>query len=776
MPERQTSPGEVTARPGADATDNGNAGPEPSGTGGSEASAADATAPPDASSTRVTAPVSLPSGAELFTPAEAPEPRPAPAPRPRPQPQAASQPDGDESPTVTTAIPVAIPAAQPDRPTVPVRPEPAVPDEPSNAWFAGQEQGGARPDAQGSPDADATQVLPLTAAAAAEQPTTVHPMQQGPDHDRVAADPPTERLSIPAAGGGPPAGDPPTELVGGTAPRPSRLKRGLLIGGGAVVVLGLLYGGDLLLGSGSVPRGVTVVGVPVGGLSLADAEQRLRTEIEPRTTRPVPVTAGAARSEIDPHAAGLTLDWKGTVDRAAEQPLNPLTRITSFFTKRETGTVTTVDRTALESALAQLSPIVDRAPAEGTVRFEGTSPVPVQPVPGQKLDVPAASAALQQEWAAGGTVALPLVTLPPITTSADVSSAVDKVARPAVSAPVTVVGEGDVRGTLTPDVIAAALTFRAVPGGGLTPEINQATIADALKPQLAASEKPGSDATLDFSSGTPVVVPSKDGRGVDYEATAKAMLPALTGPGPRQVTALYGDQHPALTTEKLNALGITGVIGEWTTGGFSADSGQNIKRAAEKLNGLIVAPGATFSLNEATNPRDAAHGYVEAGIIEGGHPARGIGGGVSQVATTLYNASYFAGMVNVHHQEHSFYISRYPAGREATVFDDVIDLKFRNDNPTGVMIQTIWTPTSLTVKIFGTKRYEVTSTPGPRTNPTSPNTITIPAGQQCAPSTGAPGFTITDTRTLKEVSTGQVRNEVRTVRYDPSPNVVCGAP
>jgi vancomycin resistance protein YoaR len=237
---------------------------------------------------------------------------------------------------------------------------------------------------------------------------------------------------------------------------------------------------------------------------------------------------------------------------------------------------------------------------------------------------------------------------------------------------------------------------------------------------------------------------------------------------------VYADQPAKLTTEKLNALGITGVIGEFSTGGFAADSGRNIKRAAEQLNGIIVQPGETFSLNATTNPRDAAHGYVEAGIIEDGHAARGIGGGVSQVATTLYNASYFAGMTNVAHKEHSFYISRYPPGREATVFDNIIDLKFRNDNPTGVMIQTAWTPSSLTVRIYGTKRYEVTSTPGPRTNPTNPNTITIPPGQPCSPSQGAPGFTVTDTRTLKEISTGQVRNETRTVRYNPSPIVVCG--
>jgi vancomycin resistance protein YoaR len=188
---------------------------------------------------------------------------------------------------------------------------------------------------------------------------------------------------------------------------------------------------------------------------------------------------------------------------------------------------------------------------------------------------------------------------------------------------------------------------------------------------------------------------------------------------------------------------------------------------------MIVQPGETFSLNEATSPRNAANGYVEAGIINDGHPSRGIGGGVSQVATTLYNAAYFAGMVDVEHKEHSFYISRYPAGREATVFEGAIDLKFRNDNPTGVLIDTTWTPTSLTVRLYGTKRYEVTSTPGPRTNPTEPKTVTIPKGEPCSPSNGAPGFTITDIRTLREISTGEVRSERRSVKYNPSPIVVC---
>ena len=82
---------------------------------------------------------------------------------------------------------------------------------------------------------------------------------------------------------------------------------------------------------------------------------------------------------------------------------------------------------------------------------------------------------------------------------------------------------------------------------------------------------------------------------------------------------------------------------------------------------------------------------MPAAIIQEGALSTAVGGGISQFATTLYNAAYFAGMGDVTHTPHSFYISRYPPGREATVFDGEIELAFSNDYPTGVLIQTIWT-------------------------------------------------------------------------------------
>jgi vancomycin resistance protein YoaR len=691
------------------------------------------------------------------------------------------RPAGDNSPTVRTpgrgVDPVPGAGPNPGRPDDPEPPTVAVPA--STAPAVGDPS-----------DSEATQAIrlpnlppsgvPATPGNAAGDATTQ--AIRRPDVPPVAAPVPDDNAA--GSGGGDPAGagtellaapdspPPPDPGPGGSTRAHPRRRRILLVAAAVIGLFALLYGGDLALGAGKVPRGVLVAGIPVGGLSLADAERELRGQIDPRAAAPIPVTAGEARSEIDPKAAGLSVDWPATMDRAGDPPLNPLTRISSFFTQREVGVASSVDTEALDSALAGLGPIVDRPPVEGSVKFEGTTPTPVLPVPGQQLDVPRAKSVLQREWALGRPIPLPMNVVPPITTADDVTEAIEKVATPAVSAPVTVTGEGGVEGTLTPEAITGVLGFRPDPSG-LVPEINIEAAIEALEPQLAPSETPGRDAALDFSSGRPVVTPSKDGRGIDYAATLKALLPVLTGTGERKITAIYADQPAELTTEELNNLGITGVIGEFTTRGFAPDSGKNIRRAAQVINGTIVEPGETFSLNGATEPRSTANGYVEAGIISDGHASRGVGGGVSQVATTLYNAAYFAGMTDVEHKEHSFYISRYPPGREATVFDDKIDMKFRNDNPTGILIQTAWTPQSITVRLFGTKRYEVTSTPGPRTNPTEPQKVTIGDGEPCAESDGAPGFTVTDTRTLREISTGKVRSETRTVKYNPSPIVRC---
>lgn len=555
----------------------------------------------------------------------------------------------------------------------------------------------------------------------------------------------------------------------------SLAKRRWTIPTAALGVLLLAYLVDLAATRGDMPRGVQVSGVALGGLTQAAAQQTLIAELTPDLRRNVAIRAGQIGTSLAPASAGLRVDWASTIDAAAHQPLNPFTRLASLFGgTTELGVVTSADEARLADALDGINTMVRREPTDGGVRFDGSTPTAVKPAPGIALDLPAAAAEIKRDWTTGLPVDLPTTSVEPAghVTDAAVSRTLAEVAGPAVSAPVTVIGNGR-EASLSPAIIATALSFAPDGAGGLKPVVDIPKLADALRPELVTTEQPAKDASVSLIGATPVVTPSVDGHGINYEDTFTGLVQVLKRPVNRQISAVYAPQPAKLTTEQVNALGIKGSISTFSTGGFAADSGQNIKRAAETINGKILKPGETFSLNTATGPRDAPQGYVPAGIIEDGHPARGIGGGVSQLATTLYNAAYFAGMTDTGHQEHSYYISRYPAAREATVYEGAIDLKFRNDLTTGVLIQTAWTPANITVTFWGTKRYEVTSATSPRSSPVPPQTLNMPPGQPCTPSAGGQGFTATDTRTMRDLTTGETKTSTHTVHYKPSPAVVC---
>ncbi|EHR51437.1 putative vancomycin resistance protein [Saccharomonospora marina XMU15] len=542
----------------------------------------------------------------------------------------------------------------------------------------------------------------------------------------------------------------------------------------------LLYAGDVLLSQGDVARGTVVAGVDVGGLDRAEAELRLRETLEPRTRRPVRLRAADVRHTIDPGTARLSLDWEATLDRATEQPLNPFARLASLFTRREIGVVSHADQGRFDSELRRLAAVVDRQAREGDVRFDGIRPVAVDPAPGRRLDRAKTRELVLRHWVSPGPLRLPVTTVPVRSTPDSVRAALRRIAEPAVSGPVTVHADGkDV--SLSPRQIAQALHFDVDRSGSLQAAVDAEALTESLGPRLADTEKPGRDAGFEFEGDQVTVRPSQPGRTVDWQALAKDLLPVLRGGEQRQVGVRYAERPAELTTSEAHELGIVEVIGEFTTGGFAYDSGINIRRVAQEVNGAVVKPGQTFSLNGHTGPRGLEQGYVYAGIISGGKPGRAVGGGISQFATTLYNAAYFAGMRDTEHTEHSYYISRYPQGREATVFQNpdgssVIDLKFTNDAPTGVVIQTRWTPSDITVRLWGTKRYEVESVTGGRFNYTAPPTTVLPEAE-CSPSSGTSGFTTTDTRIIRDADTGaEIRREKRTVVYRGQPRVVCEEP
>ncbi|MFJ8812705.1 VanW family protein [Amycolatopsis thermoflava] len=564
------------------------------------------------------------------------------------------------------------------------------------------------------------------------------------------------------------------------------LARALMVAGCLLGVGVILYGADLIVSAGDVPRGVTVAGVKVGGLSRDDAEAKLRRELGPRLNAPVPIEAGDVRTTLDPARSGLSVDWSSTVVQAGRQPLDPLDRITSFFRTREVGVVTSTDPDELHQSIARLAAErINHPPTEGSIGFVtvpgtdgGVNPYPIEPRDGQDLvDVKGAGDILRATWLDKSGVRLPVVLTPVKVTSAGVHSALERLVAPAVAKPVTLHGDG-ADAVLKPSAIAAALKFSPADGGALRVEADPVKLQQAVRDPLASTEKRGKDAQIVFAGGAPAVQPSEDARKIDWNRTFQPLMDVLAKPDGRDLAVRYQTTRPETTTEDANALGIKEVVGEFTTSGLSGPAATNARIMADKVNGTILRPGETFSLNARVGARSQSQGYVPAPVNEDGFGPEVIGGGSSQLATTLYNAAYFAGLTDAGHTEHSYHLDRYPAGRDAvaiTADGAAVDLKFTDNLRSGVAIQASVSGGSVTVKIWGTKQYRVESSTGSFSDFRPPPLQPGGPGPDCHPSGGRPGFTTTDTRVLYDVTTGaEVRRDTRTVTYAPKPAVLCG--
>jgi vancomycin resistance protein YoaR len=551
------------------------------------------------------------------------------------------------------------------------------------------------------------------------------------------------------------------------------IRQRLLVGTlGTVGLLAVLYVADVALASGKVPRGTEVNGVGIGGQTRAAAAKTLAARLAPPRRVTVTLPDGTQPFVVDAATVGLRVDADKTVDRARSAALNPFTRLASFFTKRSVAPVPSVDDGRLRAAIGTWARRVDQNAREGSVRFDGITPVGVPPREGRVVDVDKTAAAVVAGYPAKDTTVATVAVDPVRTTAADVTAAIESIAKPAVAAPVILTAPKN-SAVMTRAQIASVLRIDADPDGRITAKVDRTKVADALAATLRPIETPPKDAPVSIDDkGVLTVGASVNGTKVDRDALTAALLPVLAQPAPRSLALTVVEAEPKVTTAKAKTLGIKEKVGEFTTYyPCCRPRVTNIHTIADIVKGAVVLPGETFSLNGYVGERDTARGFVKAPMIYEGKFVPSVGGGVSQFATTMFNAVFFSGFEDVYHKPHSYFISRYPPGREATVSSPNPDLKWRNDSPYGVLITTSYTAKSVTVTFWSTKRYDIESITGPRTR-TKGFTTRYDSSPTCTSSSGEPGFDIDVWRVFKQ-NGKEVRRQKFHTRYLPEPRFVC---
>ena len=513
-----------------------------------------------------------------------------------------------------------------------------------------------------------------------------------------------------------------TTLRRGTpAARPARtVARWVLVSAVLVAFLSALIGLAFAGSPARIADGVTIAGVEVGGLTVKEARSLLERRFEQVAREPVVFTAGDDTFRIKATTLSVEADWATALETASREgegfgPVRGFKRLQARFFGEEIAPPVQAYAAALDYKIGSLAGVIDQKHVEAKLVRRGLG---IEVVPGQSgrtLDRDAASATIVRALARldrGAPVALPIRVDPVEVTAADLAVA-RRQAVTALSAPVRLEYEGT-RWKLPRWRIAELLSL---PSAGATELAIAGSGANAWFAKLRKTvERAPVDARFEVDADGKIgIVPDKPGIEIDVPATANALLAAAISPTERTAALAARTATAERTTADAKAMGITGVVGSYhTTYGGIANRLHNVALVSKLIDGALIAPGATFSFNGTTGERTAEKGFREAPVIINGELQTGLGGGICQVSTTVFNAAYEAGLKIEERTNHALYISHYPLGRDATVNYPDLDLKFTNDTGKWLLLRTFVGTGSLTVNLYGTpqnRRVETSEQP-----------------------------------------------------------------
>ena len=469
-----------------------------------------------------------------------------------------------------------------------------------------------------------------------------------------------------------------------------------------VVLVGFAFAGS----DARLAEGVEVAGVDVSGLTTREARALLESRAEKVARVPIVFTVGEEQFPVKASSLGVKADWHAALATAAREgqgfgPVRGFKRLQTRFFGAEISPPVQAYTSALDYKLGRMADDVDRRHVEAKIVRRGLSIVVVPGQSGLQLDREAAADAIVRALATferGAQVPLP-VRVDPVEVTATELGPAARDARTALSDPVRLTS-GATRWKLPRWRIAKLLSL---------PKDSETTLAiggndaEAWFAQLKKTvEHPPVDATFAVGSGHVRIIPGEDGLELNVPATAKALLAAATRQARRTAELVLDTAEPDRTTAEAQAMGIERRLGTYSTlNAGTSDRITNLRRAVDLLHGALVRPGGTFSFNDRVGERTVERGFRSAPVIIKDEYEEAVGGGVSQVATTVFNAAWESGVKILERNPHSLYISRYQLGRDATVNYPDLDLRFLNDTPNWIFVAGSWDASGITISLYG---------------------------------------------------------------------------
>jgi len=544
------------------------------------------------------------------------------------------------------------------------------------------------------------------------------------------------------------------------------------------LVIGVLFAGS----SREIAAGVRVAGVNVAGLTPEEAAAALQKEAARAAGRNVVFTADGERFPLSPKDLDATVDWSAIAATARSRgnwpmPFRGIRRTGVRLFGAEVTPVAELYQPRLDYELDRMAKALDTPGRNAAIVLDGLEPKIEPHREGKTLDRAGAKLLVATTLAGfdRASVALPVAIGPPAVTSEDLEPVLAQV-RTALSEPVRF-GWKDAHWVVQPTELAELLQL---PANGRTKLAVGGKAAERYFGVLsrAVNRVPQEASFAITAEGRVRVVPSGSGRKLDVEASGKALLAAALSPDRREAELVVRLAEPRLNTERARGMKVTSVLASYTTPySGTADRISNLKLAASLIDGATLAPGEEFSFNRVVGPRTAKRGFKPAPTIIEGEYKDAPGGGVSQVATTVFNSAWEAGVKITSRTAHSLYITRYPLGRDATVNFPDVDLKFENDTDRWMVVRAQAGGDGITISLLGAPTgRRVESEAGELRVTGPPETETVPdptlyAGERVVEDAGEPSRGVT-VRRIVYVNGEVLYNETWYTSYKSEPKII----
>lgn len=545
------------------------------------------------------------------------------------------------------------------------------------------------------------------------------------------------------------------------------------------VIVGFAFAGS----SSELAAGTHVAGVDVGGLTGSQAVAKLDALYEQRADDPVEFTVGTSSYTLAASQLGVEPDWSGAVAAASRAgdgfgPLRGLRRLRARVFGAEVLPRVAASSAALDYVLDRIASDVDRPPRNAGLVRRGLRIQVVPEQAGARLDREASAEEIVRTLGridkTSNVTALPVRVTQPKVHAEMLAGPMEK-ARLALSRPV-VIKAAD-RSFRVPRWRVAEL-LRLPRNGSVELGIGGAAATAYFRRLSQNVGRPARDASFAVYGEAVQVIPARDGLELNVPQAARAILRAATRPTNRVARLAVVRAAPERSTAEALAMGIDRRMSSYKTYySGTYDRITNLQLGVRELDGTLVPPGGTFSLNQAIGERTVERGFRMAPVIIGNEYAEEIGGGTSQVATTVFNAAWEAGLRITERHPHSLYISRYQLGRDATVYWPSLDLQFVNDTKRWVLVKGFAEGDGISVAIYGseTRRIESSATALQTTGRVHVERIEdpkLPKGEQVVEAEGSAPSRTTATRAIYTADGELIREETWSTSYEGEDRIV----